>query len=66
MAEPKRVQPRDVWSRIQAGSDLLLVCAYDDEAKCRANQLRGATTLNEFRSRAASLPKDREIVFYCA
>ena len=66
MAATERVGPKDVWDRVRAGSDLLLVCAYDDDEKCRANNLKGAITLNEFRSRADSLPKDREVVFYCA
>lgn len=66
MAAPQRVGPKDVWDRVHAGSDLLLVCAYDDDAKCRANHLKGATTFNEFRSRADSLPRDQELVFYCA
>ena len=62
----ERVSPKDVWDRVRAGSDLLLVCGYDDDAKCRANQLKGAITFNEFRSRADSLPKEQEVVFYCA
>ena len=66
MAAPERVSPKDVWERVRAGSDLLLVCAYDDDAKCRANNLKGAMTFTDFRSRADSLPKDQEVVFYCA
>ena len=44
----------------------LLVCAYDSEQMCRENHLEGALSLAEFRSRANALPKDREIIFYCA
>ena len=42
----------------------LLVCAYEDEAKCRKLNLSGSISLASFRSRAASLPKTQEIIFY--
>ena len=66
MAVPEGIGPKDVRERMRAGSDLMLVCAYDDDAKCRDNHLKGAITFNQFRSRADSLPRDQEIVFYCA
>jgi hypothetical protein len=44
----------------------LLVCAYDDEEKCRRYGLEGAMTLAELRALEGSLPSDREILFYCA
>jgi hypothetical protein len=45
----------------------LLVCAYDDEAKCRMINLEGSISLANFQSRVAkSLPKTQEIIFYCA
>jgi hypothetical protein len=42
----------------------LLVCAYEDEAKCGTLNLSGSISLANFRSRAASLPKNKEIIFY--
>ena len=42
----------------------LLVCAYEDEAKCRVLNLSGSISLASLRSRAASLPKTQEIIFY--
>ena len=45
---------------------MLLVCAYDDEEKFRQNRLQGAVSLADFRARQDSIPKDREIIFYCA
>jgi hypothetical protein len=42
----------------------LLVCAYEDEAKYRMCKIEGSISLASFRSRAASLPKTREIIFY--
>jgi hypothetical protein len=46
--------------------DALLVCAYDDESKCDRIKLQGAVSLAEFRTAAQSLPKDKEIIFFCA
>jgi hypothetical protein len=42
----------------------LLVCAYEDEAKCRKLNLDGSISFASLQSRTASLPKVREIIFY--
>lgn len=65
MTTPARVTPQEIYPRIQSG-EALLVCAYADEARCRSMQLEGSLTLQEFEARLPDLPKDREIVFYCA
>ena len=65
MIEPKRVSPEEVHQKLQAGK-VLLVCAYEDEAKFKKVQLQGAISLSEFRAKLPSLVKDQEIVFYCA
>jgi len=65
MPEPKRVAPEEIYQRLKSGT-VLLVCAYEDDAKFRRMQLQGAISLNEFKSRLPSLAKDQEIVFYCA
>lgn len=44
----------------------LLVCAYDDEAKCRMVNLKGSISLKNFQSRAATLAKTQAIIFFCA
>ena len=44
----------------------LLVCGYEDEAKCNQVRLDGALSLKQFEAREATAPKDREIIFYCA
>jgi rhodanese-related sulfurtransferase len=49
-----------------AANGTLLVCAYDSDEKFRQNQIDGAIPLSEFQAREAALPKDREIIFYCA
>jgi hypothetical protein len=42
----------------------LLVCAYEDEAKCRILNLDGSISFTKFQPLVASLPKTQEIIFY--
>jgi rhodanese-related sulfurtransferase len=65
MDEPPRVTPAEVYAEVQSGKTLL-VCAYEEEAKFRQMRLQGAISFAELKSRLPGLPKDREIVFYCA
>jgi len=63
MAEPKRISPEEVNQKLESGK-VLLVCAYEDEAKFEKMHLQGAISFNEFKSKLPSLEKDQEIVFY--
>jgi hypothetical protein len=63
MVEPKRISPEEVYQKLKGGK-ILLVCAYEDEAKFEKMHLQGAISLNEFKSKLPSLTKDQEIVFY--
>ena len=65
MTEPERVTPEEVHQKLKSGR-ILLVCAYEDEAKFKKMQIQGAISLNDFKSRLPSLAKDQEIIFYCA
>ena len=60
-----RIDVQDARRAVMAG-EALLVCAYDDESKCDRIKLQGAVSLAEFRTAAQSLPKDKEIIFFCA
>jgi hypothetical protein len=44
----------------------VLVCAYEDEDKCRRLKLEGAHTLRELEAGMSTLPRSRELIFYCA
>ena len=67
MPDIPRVEPREVRdAMLDPQRDIELVCAYDDDAKCRRMPLAGAQTLSEFRARQEEIPTDRRIVFYCA
>jgi hypothetical protein len=65
MAQIERISVADAHQKVNA-NQALLVCAYDDEAKCRMVNLEGSISLKSFQSRLASLPKSQEVIFYCA
>jgi hypothetical protein len=65
MNEVPRVTPEEIRPRMRSG-EALLVCAYDSDTRFRQVHLEGALSLEEFTSLRPSLPRDREIVFYCA
>jgi hypothetical protein len=65
MANVERISVDEAHQKVN-DNRALLVCAYDDEAKCRMVNLDGSISLTNFQSRAASLPKTQEIIFYCA
>jgi rhodanese-related sulfurtransferase len=63
--EIERIDPVAARAHV-AGGQALLVCAYEDPEKCRRNHLEGALTLQELHAIEDELPRDREIIFYCA
>jgi hypothetical protein len=65
MAEIGRISVGEARGKVQSKA-ALLVCAYADEAKWKAAQLEGAIPLSNLEARAATLPKDQEMIFYCA
>ena len=60
------VERIDVGTPHVTGGRALLVCACEDEAKCREGRLEGSTPLARFETMAATLPRTQEIIFYCA
>jgi hypothetical protein len=60
-----RVPPEKIVGRVQSG-EALLVCAYDDEEKFRTLHLEKALSLKQFQELKATVPKSKEIIFYCA
>ena len=61
----ERISVEDAHRKVNA-NEALLVCAYDDEKKCRVLNLEGSISLTNFQSKASSLPKNQEIIFFCA
>jgi hypothetical protein len=65
VADVERISVEEAHKKVQA-NQALLVCAYEDEAKCRMLNLEGSISLVNFQSKVASLPKTQEIIFFCA
>jgi hypothetical protein len=62
----RRVSVREAHRRMSHEPGLLLVCAYDTEERFREMELEGALSWPAFQARLSSLPKEQEIVLYCA
>lgn len=65
MSKILRVSPEEIYPRLKSG-DCLLSCAYDNEETFQSMRLEGALSLQEFKRQVSRIPKDQEIVFYCA
>jgi hypothetical protein len=63
MADIERISAQQANTKIKS-NQALLVCAYEDEAKCRMLNLEGSISFASFKSRVSSLPKSQEIIFY--
>jgi hypothetical protein len=63
MADIQRISVQEAHAKTKA-NQALLVCAYEDEAKCRMFNLEGSISFTSFKSRVQSLPKSQEIIFY--
>ena len=65
MSELIVITADDTYAKVKEGK-ALLVCAYDDEVRFAKFHLEGAIPLKELEARLPKLPKDQEIIFYCA
>jgi hypothetical protein len=65
MADVIRITPEEAYQKLQAGR-ALLACAYDSEEQFRNLQLEGAISFSELKTKLPALPKDQEIILYCA
>jgi len=63
MTDIDRISAQQAHAKTKA-KQALLVCAYEDEAKCQRLNLDGSISFASLQSRAAALPKTQEIIFY--
>lgn len=61
----QRIDPAQARTHVSTGC-ALLVCAYDSQEKFLKNHLGGALSLQDLQMLEDELPRDREIIFYCA
>ena len=60
-----RITPQEAYEKVKAGQ-ALLVCGYEEDEKFNAYRLEMALSFAEFQKMLPTLPRDREIIFYCA
>ena len=60
-----RSSPQEAYEKVKAGQ-AILVCGYEEEEKFKAMRLEMGVSFAEFQAMLPTLPKDREIIFYCA
>lgn len=65
MTDTIRIGIEEARRHVMSGQ-AVLVCGYDDDAKCRQIALEGSIPLAAFQSRLPALPKSQEIIFFCA
>ena len=61
----RRIDAEPARNEVHSGRGLL-VCAYEEEEKCQKYRLSDALSLSQLQAQEMALPKDREIIFYCA
>ena len=60
-----RIGPEEAYRKVKSG-EAILVCAYDDDATFQKMHLDLSISLGEFQKRLPKIPKEQEIIFYCA
>ena len=65
MKKPKDIDPTQAREKVEAGR-ATLVCAYDDETKCKKILLEGSMTMSQLRPTLGKRNKDEELILYCA
>ena len=65
MSPIERISPEEAFEQVSTG-EALLVCAYEDEEKCRQALDQALHSRRSRTSSAVAVPRDRKIVFYCA
>ena len=63
---PRVINAQQAHEMMVSDPSVLLVCAYEKDEEFRQNDLEGAISLGEFQKRKSSLPKDENVIFYCA
>ncbi len=62
---PRPIAAQQAHDMLAKDPSVLLVCAYESDEEFRQHDLEGAISLDEFRKRKDSLPKDENLIFYC-
>jgi rhodanese-related sulfurtransferase/quercetin dioxygenase-like cupin family protein len=66
MRKPGLISAVDAHELLRTDPAAVLVCAYEKDEDFQHNDLEGAISLSEFRRRTDSIPRDENVIFYCA
>jgi rhodanese-related sulfurtransferase len=61
-----RIDVNEARHRMQSLAAPLLVLAYEDDGKFKVFGLEGSVPFSVLAARLSALPRDREIILYCA
>ncbi len=65
MAIPIRLSAEEVHRKLKS-SDAIFVCAYDSDEKYEHVRIEDSIPFSQFKSMLPTIPKTKEIIFYCA
>lgn len=65
-AQAQSISAQDAHAKLEMDPGAMLVCAYEKGEKFEKHRLEGAIPFDQFRSQEGKIPKNREIIFYCA
>ena len=63
MSQVEKISPQEAHKHVSSGT-ALLICAYESDEKFARFHLDGAIPLSQFESASATVPKDKELIFY--
>lgn len=63
--KPSRINAEEVYTKVKT-NNALLVCAYESNEKYAQYNIDGSIPFSEFADMLPSIPKTREIIFFCA
>ena len=67
MPDVPRISAEEVRRKMHEDPDRVhLICAYDDEDKCREYRLDGSVSLKVFQQHLADVDREDVLAFYCA
>ena len=66
IGEANRVPASWVRERQRGANPPVLICAYDDDERCRSIRIPGSISMREFREHLPSFDKEKDLIFYCA
>jgi hypothetical protein len=65
MSDAPRMDVETAHRKVVDG-EALLICAYEDEERCQSVRLEGSIMMKDLMEQLPWLPREQELIFYCA